>query len=483
MKQHPSGSPLAVFFAAILVSLIFFAAFLHNGEDERVRVRSSYFVVHGVRPQPSDRAITVPDEDEAQTLNRQPPSMSFVNQSVFINATHVSALLWPNASVTNALLRANLSRSIDYIIGVGVQKGGTSTLYTYLNAMSFTAKARGKELHFFDRLWYSTAFEQAKADYLQSFYPTAQQYMRMEVTPGYIYRREVPWLMTRTLGLEEMAKVRFIMLIRHPTKRVFSGVLQMHKQFKTDDLTAFIEPQLDREEACYDASFGMGPPSYNYSDPISRQQHTSYLVVNTSSRQVSRQYELPVDGQLQVLGECVDPVEVARRAYVCMHNFNTTSAREGIATLCHYPSLSNWTDELEPGCYNPKIIRSDIARSLYVDQLRAWLCSGIQPQQIMVLATSSWQAPATTLAQIAQWLGHEKDYMTNQLSTLIRQQVHQASNSKRTVYPENTARRMDRYFKPYNEALVELLEKAPFVGNDLGAIRTELGLTGDDDIR
>jgi len=54
-------------------------------------------------------------------------------------------------------------------MGIGVQKGGTSTLYAYLSLFKFAAQAVRKELHFFDMMDFEKTGPAARETYLAKF--------------------------------------------------------------------------------------------------------------------------------------------------------------------------------------------------------------------------------------------------------------------------------------------------------------------------
>jgi hypothetical protein len=132
------------------------------------------------------------------------------------------------------------------LLGIGVQKGGTGTLFTYLSLFKFASRAITKELHFFDKLDFENVGLSAREEYLAKFesggdvmievcvpslclcncvhylimalitammsvfpirslsHPFTSRYsswtLILQVTPRYFYNREAPSAMVRILG-------------------------------------------------------------------------------------------------------------------------------------------------------------------------------------------------------------------------------------------------------------------------------------------
>ncbi len=109
---------------------------------------------------------------------------------------------------------------------IGVQKGGTSSLYFYLQQHPDLIASSPKELHYFDTLNvtpsqnYKKLFPKKYFTYHRSF----------EATPRYIY-----YPGTAKKIHEFDPKMKFIVLLRDPVKRAFSA-WNMYRQMKEDKL-------------------------------------------------------------------------------------------------------------------------------------------------------------------------------------------------------------------------------------------------------
>lgn len=109
----------------------------------------------------------------------------------------------------------------DFII-IGAQKGGTTSLYSYLTEHPNIASASTKEVHFFDHRfhlglsWYRahfpTGIEQYYAQHVRK-----QVFITGEASPGYLFHPLAP---KRIASL--LPHVKLIVLLRNPVDRLYS---------------------------------------------------------------------------------------------------------------------------------------------------------------------------------------------------------------------------------------------------------------------
>ena len=110
----------------------------------------------------------------------------------------------------------------DYLI-IGVQRGGTSSLHTYLVQHPAVARAYLKEIHYFDRNFHRGV------DWYRSFFPTRtyMDYLRRktgsrvvcgDATPGYFFNPHTPFRVA-----ELLPDVKLILLLRNPIDRAYSN--------------------------------------------------------------------------------------------------------------------------------------------------------------------------------------------------------------------------------------------------------------------
>ncbi|MDQ0454093.1 sulfotransferase family protein [Rhizobium paknamense] len=108
------------------------------------------------------------------------------------------------------------SRHLLDVFIAGVQKGGTTTLFSYLREHPQINAPSGKELHFFD----NESMDWEKPDYqlLQGFFPEARpDALGMDATPIYCFW---PQSLERIKAYNPQAK--FILLFRDPFERAWS---------------------------------------------------------------------------------------------------------------------------------------------------------------------------------------------------------------------------------------------------------------------
>lgn len=98
----------------------------------------------------------------------------------------------------------------DFLV-LGAQKGGTTSLYNYLNEHPDVKMPEKKELHFFD-LHFEEGIEQYTA-----FFPKNKRFITGDVTPEYLVHPLAP---ERSFTL--FPNTKLIVLLRNPVSRAFS---------------------------------------------------------------------------------------------------------------------------------------------------------------------------------------------------------------------------------------------------------------------
>ncbi|MDQ6660392.1 MAG: sulfotransferase domain-containing protein, partial [Chloroflexota bacterium] len=122
----------------------------------------------------------------------------------------------------------------DFLI-IGTQKGGTTSLYNYLQVHTDITSAVRKEVHFFDRrfnlnrglAWYRGHFPtKVEKYYAQRF--RLQAFLTGEATPEYLFLPHIPKRVAQVLP-----HVKLIVLLRNPIDRAYSqyqhAVVQGHE--------------------------------------------------------------------------------------------------------------------------------------------------------------------------------------------------------------------------------------------------------------
>ena len=105
-------------------------------------------------------------------------------------------------------------------IGIGTQKGGTTTLHKLLNEHPQVYLPECKEVHYFDLNqdqsinWYKNHFKNARKEECCG-----------EITPFYMYHPEVPQRIKRVLP-----DIKIIILLRDPVERTISQIYHSRKR-------------------------------------------------------------------------------------------------------------------------------------------------------------------------------------------------------------------------------------------------------------
>lgn len=126
-------------------------------------------------------------------------------------------------------------------LGIGAQRCGTTLLHAVLETHpEIYVPRRRKEIHFFDR-----HFERG-LDWYANFFPDAEDARSFraigEITPDYLYVPEAAKRIIQTMPRD----CRFIISLRHPAKRVFSGYTHHRRAFNEKrPFERFVEEQHD----------------------------------------------------------------------------------------------------------------------------------------------------------------------------------------------------------------------------------------------
>ncbi len=160
----------------------------------------------------------------------------------------------------------------DFII-IGTQRGGTTSLYSYLASHPSVSPASTKEVHFFDNkftkglAWYRAHFPSAIEKYY-SEHIQKRNFITGESSPYYLFHPHVP---------ERVAKAvphaKLIVLLRNPVDRAYS---QYNHEVDggRETLTSFEEAIGREEERTAEEREKMAKDEYYVSD---HHRHHSYL--------------------------------------------------------------------------------------------------------------------------------------------------------------------------------------------------------------
>lgn len=148
--------------------------------------------------------------------------------------THsIVSFLW----FTYRIVTSPWRRFPDFII-LGVQKGGTSSLFSYLSQHPDIVPSKTKEVHFFDKNYYKGLY------WYRSFFPLSflnRKKITGEATPYYIFHPRVPERVQK-----DLFKAKLIILLRDPVYRAYSHY-QMTREEGLEPLESFEEAIKEEE--------------------------------------------------------------------------------------------------------------------------------------------------------------------------------------------------------------------------------------------
>lgn len=114
------------------------------------------------------------------------------------------------------------ARTLPRFLIIGAQRGGTTSLYTYLCEHPQVLRAARKEIHFFDRhfhegeMWYRAHFP-LESTMARREEAGARPVLTGEATPYYLFHPDAPRRIASTLS-----GIRLIALLRDPVARSYS---------------------------------------------------------------------------------------------------------------------------------------------------------------------------------------------------------------------------------------------------------------------
>jgi len=132
-------------------------------------------------------------------------------------------------------IKTNRFRSFPDFIVIGAQKGGTSSLFFYLNQHPNISLSIKKEIHFFNLNFHKGIH------WYRSYFPFKKNAQTTgEATPAYLFHPDVPERIHKVLP-----KTKFIVLLRNPIDRAYSA-FKMNVRLGLETLQDF-ELAIERE--------------------------------------------------------------------------------------------------------------------------------------------------------------------------------------------------------------------------------------------
>ena len=180
---------------------------------------------------------TKSSRDIASSEKRPPTSASSIMHMKWDSTTPLYEKLYRGITSPLRLLP-------DFLV-IGAQRGGTTSLYNYLQAHSCIGPASTKEVHYFDRrfnqslAWYKGHFP-TKVEKYYAQHLSGQTFLTGEATPCYLFYPHAPTRVAQTLP-----NVKLIVLLRNPVDRAFS---QYYHALDHGFATLSFEDAIEREE-------------------------------------------------------------------------------------------------------------------------------------------------------------------------------------------------------------------------------------------
>lgn len=334
--------------------------------------------------------------------------------------------------------------------GLGVQKSGTTSLHRYMASIPWVDRGVTKEDHFFDisatAVYDPNAKVQTKRiiatymDYLKSW-PEAKQAtscakgnmkckvngydkVTLEISPSYITDRRAPWVMHEVLP--HAKTVKLLLLLREPAARALSGFGQSCHSCTMEeyDKTALEEVALLRK--CYSATMGFETPGHRSG------RAPTDSVCSTGHEQWSS------------LHECAKN-DMIRSKHPWFRRF--TSKSVDFDFKGHFKENGN----LHEGV---------ILRGIYVDSIKNFLCAGFKPEQFLIITNKElYDDQMGALKRFSDFMGRElilDDVDRVEHGIVKNKQTHD------NAFKPDTLKTLRSFYRPYNEALLDLLLNNPF---------------------
>lgn len=133
--------------------------------------------------------------------------------------------------------KATMTAHLPFFLGIGTQKGGTTTLHQLLNQHPDVYIPDCKEVHYFDQnfdkplTWYNTYFKSARTE----------QYCG-DITPFYMFHPDVPQRIKKVIP-----SAKLIVLLRDPVERTLSHLFHAQKRkFENLNITDALKAEDER---------------------------------------------------------------------------------------------------------------------------------------------------------------------------------------------------------------------------------------------
>lgn len=211
----------------------------------------------------------------------------------------------------------------DFVI-IGAQRGGTTSLYSYLTRHPAVGAALRKEIHFFD-INHARGMDWGMDWYMAHFPPRGEALVVGEASPFYLFHPEVPARMAAAVP-----RVKLIALLRNPVDRALS---QYHLNLRRGN-----------ETRSFEDAIAEGPellPGSDHGD-IVRARRSSYVPRGRYAEQLERWFGVfPREQLLIVKSEDLyaDPPRIVHEAFAHLDLPPWPSVRFRARHRADYPAV------------------------------------------------------------------------------------------------------------------------------------------------
>ena len=246
----------------------------------------------------------------------------------------------------------------------------------------------------------------------------------IDMSPSYISDRRVPWVMHEILP--HASTLKLLLILREPVARTLSGLFQACPSCNDTIIDEIVPRELSLLEKCYNstASFGAGFGTTMAHLP-------SALACSTGHAQMRR------------LHACVrEDIAVDDKPWF------------GRFTLDSAPDMEAFRGRIRQ---REDPYQGVLFRSVYVDGIKNYLCAGFRPEQFLIMTSNELHADMeAAVGRIARFVGRT---LQPRRAGLFRSADYSRNSrsSGHASFDPALRGRMEAFFRPYNEALLELL--------------------------
>eukprot|EP00049_Salpingoeca_infusionum_P018744 m.358596 g.358596 ORF g.358596 m.358596 type:complete len:479 (-) comp18193_c0_seq1:1036-2472(-) len=388
-----------------------------------------------------------------------------------------------------------------HLIGIGCQKCGTASLATYLRYTERFHQSINKEVHAFrgDNIYsklgrndtipqrlntlkkfqgwytgkwakqgYSTRCDESQdGSTLHCQGNALKSDVMFEITPRYMIDLRAAHNMWQYLP--SPSQVKFVVMLRDPTPRTWSGFFQILTQhyWNEDEFRRYVRLELPLLKACYNDTL-----SYTklWLDKYS-QQHLGSLDVCRDPRTMFRAFQECVNGERVKLNDAIRPDSDAEQ-YDPSSSDATVVKDESEAPWYYKLTLFGGLHPRTYTVHQSTHYEGLLIRGFYVDHLYNFLCAGFKPEQFLILTSGELKENArAAVKRISDFMGVPFNPTNEKWFEKGVSRKHKSVGAM----PEDIREALFHFYEPYNNWLLQFLLTNNFNVNPKYLIR-ELSL-------